>query len=257
MSNRFCSRWLVTLFVFATIVWLSEPATATQDLESGAYATRIVEAMGNFIESAAQLSFTITSVHTETMADGLPFQLVTETRVALRRPDRFWVDVRSEQVHNRFLYDGQRVTLHHLIANLYATMDAPATIDATLTRMEEEFGMFIPLADVITSDPGRRMMDGVDEITYLGLDEVDGVSCHHLFARQEDLDWEAWIEDGSMLVPRKIVIDFKNDEGSPTYTALLSEWDFSPHLNDAVFTQTHPLGARRIELQQLVPEGNP
>lgn len=257
MFNRFRSRWLVTLFVFATMVWFSEPAKATQDPESSAYATKIVEAMGNFIESAAQLSFTIASVHTETMADGLPFQLVTETRVALRRPDRFWVDIRSEQVHNRFLYDGQRVTLHHLIANLYATMDAPATIDATLTRMEEEFGMFIPLADVIASDAGRRMMDGVDEITYLGLDEVDGVSCHHLFARQEDLDWEAWIEDGSMLVPRKIVIDFKDDEGSPTYTALLSDWDFSPHLHDAVFTQTHPLGARRIELQQLVPEENP
>jgi hypothetical protein len=257
MSNRFRSRWLVTLFVLATIVWLSEPATATQDPESGAYATKIVEAMGNFIESAAQLSFTITSVHTETMADGIPFQLVTETRVALRRPDRFWVDTHSEQVHNRFLYDGQRVTLHHLIANSYASVEAPATIDATFTMMEEKFGMFIPFTDIIAGDASRRIMDEVKAITYLGIDNIDGVSCHHLFARQEDLDWEAWIEDGIMLVPRKIAIYFKNDEGNSTYTALLSEWDFSPHLHDAVFTQTHPLGARRIELQQIVGEENP
>ena len=250
MTKKGRNRWIdASIFLLLLLVWSTVPATAAQEPASGAYATEIVEAMGAFIESAEQFSFTFTSVNAEMLENGLPFTLVTDTRIAVRRPDRFWVDVRSDQVHNRFLYDGSRLTLYHLMANVYAEMNAPATIDTTLTRMEDEFDIFVPLADLIASDAGRRILDGVNEITYLGLDEVDVTSCHHIFAQQDDLDFEVWVEDTSVLVPRKLIFHFKNDEGSPTYTALISNWDFSPHLPDAVFTQPAPQGARRIELQ--------
>lgn len=145
-----------------------------------------------------------------------------------------------------FLEDAEQFTF--TFASVYTEMSAPATIDATLTRMEDEFDIFVPLGDLVASDAGRRILDGVNEITYLGLDEVDGISCHHVFAQQDDLDFEVWVEDGSVLVPRKLILNF-NDEGGPTYTALLSNWDFSPHLPDAVFTQPAPEGARRVDLQ--------
>ena len=38
------------------------------------------------------------------------------------------------------------------------------------------------------------------------------MSCHHLFVQQHDFDWEIWIEDGRVLVPRKLVLDFKDDD---------------------------------------------
>ncbi|GMR23992.1 MAG: hypothetical protein BMS9Abin37_2476 [Acidobacteriota bacterium] len=142
------------------------------------------------------------------------------------------------------------------MANVYASADAPSTIDATLSKMEDELDIFIPLADNIATDANQRIMDGAGEITYLGLDEVDGVSCHHVFVQQDDLDWQIWIEDGRRLVPRKLVFDFKDDEGNPTFTALLSDWDFAPHLPDAVFTQSPPLGVRRIRLKEFAGDGN-
>ncbi len=257
MPDKCRSRWLVApLFVFAVVVSSSDPATATQDPAPSTYAAELIETMTGFIGSAEKFSYTIASVHTETLADGVPFELVTETRVAVRRPDRLWADVRSEQVHNRFLYDGERVSIHHLMANVYASADAPSTIDATLSKMEDELDIFIPLADIIATNANQRIMDGAGEVTYLGLDEVDGVSCHHVFVQQDDLDWQIWIEDGRRLVPRKLVFDFKVDEGSPMFTALLSDWDFSPHLPDSVFTQRPPLGARRIGLKEFAGDRN-
>lgn len=256
MPNKCRSRWLVApLFVFAVVISRSDPATATQDPAPSTYAAELIETMTGFIGSAEKFSYTIVSVHAETLDDGVPFELVTETRIAVRRPDRFWADVRSEEVHNRFFYDGERVSIHHLMANLYASADAPSTIDATLSRMEDELDIFIPLADIIATDAYQRIMDGAGEITYLGLDEVDGVSCHHVFVQQDELNWQIWFEDGHTLVPRKLIFNFK-DEGSPTFTALLFDWDFSPHLPDSVFTQGPPLGARRIGLKEFADDGN-
>ncbi len=258
MSNTFRDRWVVLVLLACSVtLFRIEPAAAVQNRTVDAFATELLERMGEFVQTAEKFTYSVTAVHAETLDDGLPFALATEIRVAVRRPDRFWVDVRSEEVHNRFLYDGETIQLQHLMANLYATAPAPATIDAALQRMEEKLGIFIPLADFIASEPYERMMDGVEAVTYLGLDDVEGVSCHHLFVQQDELDWEIWIEDGRVLVPRKLVFDFKNDEGDPTFAALLSDWDFSPHLPDAVFTQGPPLGARRIDLRELTGDGTP
>lgn len=256
MPNTVRHRWLLLTLLASSVALLRiEPAAAVQDQTSDAAAEEFLERMCDFVQTADKFTYTVTSVHTETLDDGLPFALAAETRVAVRRPNRFWVDVRSEQVHNRFLYDGESIQLQHLMADLYATAAAPATIDATLQEMEEKLGIFIPLADLISSEPYQRIMDGVESITYLGLEDVDGVSCHHLFAEQDDMSWEFWIEDGRVLVPRKLIFDFKGDEGSPTFTALLSDWDFSPHLPDSVFTQGPPPSARRIDLRELTGDG--
>lgn len=258
MPNIFRGRWLVLILLACSVAsFRIEPAAAMQSQTADAFANELIERMCEFVQTAEKFTYTVTSVHAETLDDGVPFELVTETRVAVRRPDRFWADVRSEQVHNRFLYDGESIHLHHLMANLYATVTAPATIAATLQKMEETLGIFIPMADFISSEPYERIMDGVEAMTYLGLEDVDGLSCHHLFMQQDDLDWQIWIEDGRVLVPRKLVFDFKGDEGSPTFTSSFSDWDFSPHLPDNVFTQGPPPGARRIDLRELAGEGTP
>lgn len=258
MSNTFRDRWVVLVLLACSVtLFRIEPAAAVQNRTVDAFATELLERMGEFVQTAEKYTYIVKSVYAETLDDGSPFELDTEVRVAVRRPDRFWVDVRSDEVHNRFLYDGETLQIQHLMANLYATAPAPATIDATLQAMEDKLGVFIPLPELISSAPYEQIMDGVEAVTYLGLDDVDGVTCHHLFVEQETLDAEVWIEDGRVLVPRKLVFNFKNDEGDPTFAALLSDWDFSPHLPDAVFTQGPPLGARRIDLRELPGDGTP
>ena len=250
MAKKQRFRWpLLVLTCWA----LSASIGAPQD--GDAYATDLLERMSAFLQTAEKLTYVVRSVSSETLDDGVPFELATETHVAVRRPDRFWVDVRSEQVHNRFLYDGDNLQVQHLMANIYASTQAPGTIDDTLVELEDQLGIFIPLADIIANDPYPRIMEGVESITYLGVDDVDGVSSHHVFVKQADLDWQIWIEDGRSLVPRKIVFNFKGDEGNPTFTAFLTDWDFSPHLPDAVFAQSAPADADQVEIRRLREEG--
>ena len=64
---------------------------------------------------------------------------------------------------------------------------------------------------------------------------------------QEDIDWQIWIEEGERLLPRKLTITYKKLPGSPQYTAVLSDWNFSVSLEDGEFIFNPPADAERIE----------
>ena len=90
----------------------------------------------------------------------------------------------------------------------------------------------------------------------VGRHGVDGVPCHHLAFSQESIDWQIWIEDGPQPVPRKLVITYKTEPGSPQYVARLSNWDFEPRFSKQYFEFEVPADAGEIEFLTLetVPE---
>jgi hypothetical protein len=64
---------------------------------------------------------------------------------------------------------------------------------------------------------------------------------------QQDIDWQIWVEEGDRPLPRKVTITYKRLPGSPQFTAVISDWDFSPMLAEDFFTFRPPDGSSRIE----------
>ena len=58
---------------------------------------------------------------------------------------------------------------------------------------------------------------------------------------------QIWIEVGPRPVPRRLVITYKDEPGSPQYIAELSGWNFQPRLSDHYFTFRPPIGSDEIE----------
>ena len=75
--------------------------------------------------------------------------------------------------------------------------------------------------------------------------------CEHLAFSLENVDWQIWIEAGARPVPRKIVITYKDEENSPQYTAILSNWDFQTKLPDFLFKFAPPDGAKEINVAEI------
>ena len=86
---------------------------------------------------------------------------------------------------------------------------------------------------------------------HLGSVTVLGVPCEHLAFTLENVDWQIWIEQGARPVPRKIVITYKDEEGTPEYTAIFSNWDFQNKLSDFLFTFEPPPGATKISVAEI------
>ena len=135
--------------------------------------------------------------------------------------------------------------------NFYGSVPAPATLDEAIDVASERFGVTLPLEDLIISDPYTNAMRKVMAGRYLGMVTVLGVPCEHLAFSLGTIDWQIWVEQGATPVPRKIVITYKDEEGSPQYTALLSHWDFQTKLADFVFNYEPPGNATKIKVSEI------
>ena len=223
-------------------------------------ADKILKQMSEYLRGAKQFTYHVESGIDQVLDNGQKLMYTATIDVSVRRPDRLQVDVQGDLKDIRFWYDGKSATLYDINKNLYATAKTPAKIDDALEDIGRRFDATLPVADFVLKDAYAALTANVQSGFYVGLHDINEVMCHHLAFRQEEIDWQIWIEDGRMLVPRLLVITYKQVEGSPQYVAALRDWDLSPRLPESFFTFMPPEGAEQIEFlpaeSPVIPEKN-
>ena len=137
--------------------------------------------------------------------------------------------------------------------------DAFRTLDSLLAVIRQtpyrlyllidEYDITFQLADLLYEDPYGVFTEYVERGMDLGEAELDGRSCRHLAFRQESIDWQIWVENSDTPLPRKIIITEKWITGQPQFTAILSNWDVSPDLQDRIFIFDPPKGLLKIDIR--------
>ena len=61
----------------------------------------------------------------------------------------FAAKVAGDDLHLNFVYDGKQLLIHNLDKPSYALLDVPPTIDAMFDLLAEEYGLVIPVADLL------------------------------------------------------------------------------------------------------------
>ncbi len=238
------------------IVFTSLPAYAAE-VETippvDAKADEVLREMSAFLGSLDKFTFHAENSTDEVLDSGQLIQLSQGVDLAVRRPDRFWASAQGDIVTQQFFYDGKSVTLFNSKDNVYATIDAPATIDAALDYTVKAFELKAPLTALLVSDMYSRVSPNIATGSYLGLHRVLGTSCHHLAFTTRDVDWQIWVDAGDKPWPRKVIITSKRVAGAPQFTALLSDWTTSGKFKDSKFKFNAPKDAHKIE---FLPAGN-
>ncbi len=211
---------------------------------------QLLEETCDYLTGATSFTARARIAFDEILPTGQKLQFHGIADIAVRRPDRLRVDYQGDRRHSTLWYDGKTLTLMDREKNLYATSAAPATIDAALDFAMERYGFTVPVADLVYDDPCSGLKRDAESMFTVGSSILDGRKMHHLAATQENIDWQVWIEDGRQLVPRKLLITYKDEPGAPQYSAVLTEWDFSPRLPDRLFTFEAPEGALLIDFKQ-------
>jgi hypothetical protein len=239
------STWLITLVSLCCTV------AATAQVEP--QAERILRQMGEYLGAAEEFRFQASVTYDE-FVEAQEVQYGGAVDVVVRRPDGLRVEYDGDERRNRVVYDGERIIVHHLGKNLYAAVESDAGIDDAVDRVFELSGFSVPIADLVYADPYEVLIENVEAGFVVGRHAVDGILCHHLAFSQDALDWQIWIEDGPRPVPRKLVITYKNEPGSPQYVARITGWDFHPRVADGYFEFEPPEGANQIEFMPPPPE---
>jgi hypothetical protein len=214
-------------------------------------ADEFLKRMGDYLAQAQSYSVTAEVWQDIQLASGQRIQASRTIELQVRRPDRFHAEVRSTRHSRGLFYDGKSITLLNRVKNFYGSIPAPGTLDEALDVACERFGITLPLEDLIVSDPYRSAMQKAVSGSDLGPVTVLGVPCEHLAFSEGAVDWQIWIETGAKPVPRKIVITYRDEEGSPQYTAILSHWDFETKLPDFLFNFEPPAGASEIKVEEI------
>ena len=121
-------------------------------------------------------------------------------------------------------------------------------------------GVVQPLADVkanahslVHGQPAallqKRLVEQLEgrRSSYLGIHDAEGEPCHHLLFRGERADAQVWITTGDEPLFRKLVLTFRDIEGSPQQSLTFSDWDLKAKIKRDAFKAQLPDGARAIE----------
>jgi hypothetical protein len=242
---------IVAALALAPLGRAQEPAPAPAPRSVEPRADQELKTMGEFLARLPHFAFEAEETFDEIPDGQLRRQLTNLRRVAVERPNHLAADATGDTLNRAAWYDGRTVTILDKQHDVYATIEAPATIDATFEKLEDEYGFVLPLADLLYADPYAVLSAGVSYGRYLGIHQAAGVPCHHLAFSQATIEWQIWIDAGDRPLPRKLVISYVDEPGEPQYSAVIRRWNLESKVPDGLFTFEAPENARRVDLEAL------
>jgi hypothetical protein len=223
-------------------------AAAKATLDSGAMAA--LQSMGTYLRTLKTFQVEAATTNEDVFEDGQKTQYDGTVTILAQMPGRLRAEVENERHERMYLFDGKSFTLFAKRLNYYATVPAPATIGQLANKLDDEYGISVPLSDLFRWGTPGWSTEGITAARDLGPSAVLGTTCQHYAFRQDGLDWQIWIQKGESPLPRKLVITTTTDEARPQHTAVYT-WNLAPSFNDAAFTFTPPAGAGRVVLAEI------
>jgi hypothetical protein len=248
------SGWIAAMLVSAALC--STPAAAMDD-----GAGKILKAMSDYLAGQKSVSLTFDSDIEALTENFQKIQFTSSGQVQLSRPNMVRATRSGGYTDVELTFDGKTVTVLGKHINAYAQADAPGSVDDLVHRLRDELSITMPGADLLLGDVFGALTAETVEGAHIGQGVIDGVECEHLAFRDNETDWQIWVEIGPRPIPRKYVITSKGTTGAPQYTVRIKDFKTDATAADA-FAFKPPSGAKKVELSALddvdeIPRGVP
>ena len=251
---RYGGFWAAAMLVSAALG--STPAAAQGD-----GAGKILKAMSDYLAGQKAISLTFDS-DVEVMTENFQkIQFTSSGQVQVSRPNMVRATRTGGYSDIELTYDGKTVTVLGKNLGAYAQADVPGSVDGLIQKLRDEFSVAMPGADLLLGDVFGALTSETAEGAHIGQGVIDGIECEHLAFRDEETDWQIWVEIGPRPIPRKYVITSKGTAGAPQYTIRIKDFKTDALADDA-FAFKSPSGAKKVELSALddvdeIPRGVP
>jgi hypothetical protein len=171
-----------------------------------------------------------------------------EYETAVRRPDGLAAHRFGDLPDFRFAYDGKTMTVLVPGKSTWGSTSAPATLDAMLLAAAEQGDLNMPFDELLVADPYAAITAGVTEVLRAGQATVRGKKVEHLVLSSPELHVEYWIDPGTALPARALVI-YVYHPLRPHFLVEFAEWKLDPKLPAATFTLPRPQGTTQVNFR--------
>ncbi|MEI2780892.1 MAG: DUF2092 domain-containing protein [Candidatus Competibacter sp.] len=229
----------------------AQPATA-RVMEQGAL--DLVKKMS--AKLAATRSFVVRT-RSSTEAPGGTGQFLTfftEAVVAVERPNKLSAEIRGDAPPFDFHFDGTQMTAYEPTRKLYATADAPKTLDELVPFAAKTAGILLPFEDVLYSDPHAALTKDATSAFYAGFSVIRGARCEHVALAAPGIEGQIWI-DAKTDLPCLIAGTLTKVQGAPRFAVEYYDWKLDPKLPEHLFAFAPPKGATRMDFRALTGAG--
>ncbi|SFL49467.1 DUF2092 domain-containing protein [Shimia aestuarii] len=171
------------------------------------------------------------------VADGR--EIVTHVRsgtVLLARGQGYYAYAEQEQGTREFFFDQSVLTVYLAEQNAYVDVPFLGSFDDLADRIAAEYDSALPIWQMLVTDNGDRLLEGVTAAAYLGVKRFAGQTSHHIALSTYDFDLQLWVSDAEQPVPLMMVGTEPYKQGWPQFRAYFSDWDFDPELSEDAFS---------------------
>jgi hypothetical protein len=239
-------RWLMAIsLIFGAILLSASCASAEDD------SIAIFKAMSDYVTGQKTISLTFDTDLEVVTPELQKIQFSSSGQAQLNRPDKLRASRTGGYADVELVFDGKTATIFGKNLNAYTQLDSPGSIDQLINRLNAEYSVELPGADLLLSNVFDALIANVLDAKHIGRGVIDGVECEHLAFRNEDTDWQIWIEIGPRPIPRKYVITSKTVTGAPQYVLRVKEWKTDAQVAADTFTFKPPASARSVDLAAL------
>jgi hypothetical protein len=257
---RSCSvaiSWAAGVTLFAAASVLGPAAHAADD-----DALKILKGMSDYLASQKTISLSYDSDIEVITPEIQKIQFASSGTVLLSRPDKLHATRTGGYVDAEFVYDGKTASVLGKNMNAFIQLEAPGSVEQLVDKLRNDYSVALPGADLLVSNAFDVMSADVLHAAHIGRGVVGGVECEHLAFRNDDTDWQLWVQVGDAPIPRKYVITSKTEAGAPQYTLVIRDWKTDAQPGADAFAFKAPDGAKKLDAAALaaldeIPPGAP
>jgi hypothetical protein len=213
-------------------------------------ALQILKAMSAYLASQKAISATFDSTLEVITPDMEKIQFASSGTLLLRRPNELRATRAGGYANVEMFFDGKTLTVYGKNINGYAQLDSPGSVDQLIDTLRGR-GWALPGADLLLANVYDTLSADVIEAKHIGRGVINGVECDHLAFRNQDVDWQLWVEVGANPIPRKLVITSKAVGGAPQYTLVIKDWKTDVAEDQVAFEFKPPEGATKLDVEAL------
>ena len=170
-------------------------------------ADAVLAAFGKFYAGLQSFQADLKSTnHIE--ANGMDEQMESDFTVAMSRPNSFALIHQTGMVGGSLLCDGKTVFNYQPMMKKYTSTSAPARLSMIVDPMDLALatgGNAYALPPLVATDPAKNIKAGAKSDTYVGQEQIDGVSAHHLRLSAPSTVTDLWIETGEAPLLLKMI----------------------------------------------------
>ena len=252
VSGRLCAL-MVPILIGATM-WPVQGNAQSAGVDPKAVA--ILKRSTDYLAGLKQFSVDTQISIEAVLTSGQKLMFDNAATATVQRPNKAVARRKGDLVNQVFYYDGKTLSLNSPDQKVYATVAAPGTLEEMLDFARGSLDIVAPAGDLLYKNAFELLTQDVKSGFVVGKGVVDGARCDHLAFRNQDVDWQIWIQEGPNPLPRKYVITSTQVAGAPQFVTVM-KWNTAPVVTSGTFAFAPPKGASKIDFLRLTAGGLP